>query len=136
MMNAIKPVSTSSSTPTRRRGVIRILENSSRIRSGEIFANCEAQLANAARVSGSISNPNTTANLTARSSLSASSVKRATGFRIARSTPARKSATPPTKSITSPLSGRSNKPLTVKSRRCASCSGVENVTASGRRPSL
>ena len=57
------------------------------------------------------------------------------GSPMARMTPAARSARPPTKSSTSPVSGSRNMPLMVKSRRCASSSGVAGRTPTGRRPS-
>ena len=121
--------------PFLRRGALMILENSSRMRSGEMRSSSGAHWRIAASVFRSIVKPSELAKRAARSSRRPSSVKRLTGSPIARRMPALRSARPPTKSITSPVSGFSKSPLIVKSRRWASSFGLENSTDSGRRPS-
>ena len=76
----MRSVSTRCSTPARRRGEVRILENSSRMRSGEIRSNNGAQSRSASSVSGSMVKPMRAAKRTARSRRRPSSVKRAFGI--------------------------------------------------------
>src|SRR5438270_917970 len=99
--------------------------SSSRIRSALISLMEAAFCASAFQVSFSISNSRTVAKRMARSSRRRSSENRCLGSPMARINFALRSDRPSTKSITSFLAGSKNIPLTVKSRRRASSSMVE-----------
>ena len=100
-----RPLSASRCIPSWGRGLSNSLSSSSRIRSADTESRPEAPVHSAAQVAGSMENPSWAEKRMARSMRSWSSPKRAAGSPMARSTPASRSAPPPTKSSTRSGSG-------------------------------
>ena len=133
---ASSPSDSTSPAPATRRGCSTILRISMPMRSRLTPASSAACARIASAVTGSIERSKRAAKRAARSMRNRSSRMRSCGEPIALSTRAVRSALPPTKSMTSPLPGSMKSPLTVKSRRSASSSGVAKRIESGRRLSV